>query len=69
MLIFWAVLSGRCFDTGLLLVLPLVVILSFLRLFLEIVERLGLGLLQVVRRHWDLLHIFNFISIFLDALH
>ena len=67
-MVFRTVLDRRSLDTGLVLVLPLLGTLAFLRLFFEVVEALGLGLLQIVWRHWDLLHIFYFISIFLDAL-
>ena len=68
MLIFWAVLYRRRLDTGLLMMLPLVLTLTVLWLLFEIVETLGLGLLQIVRRHGDLLHIFDFFSIFLNTL-
>ena len=68
MLIFWAVLYRRRLDTGLLMMLPLVLTLTVLWLLFEIVETLGLGLLQIVWRHGDLLHIFDFFSIFLNTL-
>ena len=68
MLIFWAVLYRRRLNSGLLVVLPLVLTLTVLWLLFEIVETLGLGLLQIVWRHGDLLHIFDFFSIFLNTL-
>ena len=68
MLVFWAVLYRRRLNTGLLMVLPLVLTLTVLWLLFEIVETLGLGLLQIVWRHGDLLHIFDFFSIFLNTL-
>ena len=68
MLIFWAVLYRRRLDTGLLMMLPLVLTLTVLWLLFEIVETLGLRLLQIVWRHGDLLHIFDFFSIFLNTL-
>ena len=68
MMVFWAVLLRRSLNTGLLVVLSLVLILTVLWLLFEIVETLGLGLLQIVWRHGDLLHIFDFFSIFLNTL-
>ena len=68
MLVFWAVLYRRRLDSGLLVVLPMVLTLTVLWLLFEIVETLGLGLLQIVWRHGDLLHIFDFFSIFLNTL-
>ena len=68
MLVFWAVLYRRRLYSGLLVVLPLVLTLTVLWLLFEIVETLGLGLLQIVWRHGDLLHIFDFFSIFLNTL-
>ena len=68
MMIFWAVLLRGSLYTGLLVMLSLVLILTVLWLLFEIVETLGLGLLQIVWRHGDLLHIFDFFSIFLNTL-
>ena len=68
MMVFWTVLLRRSLNTGLLVVLSLVLILTVLWLLFEIVETLGLRLLQIVWRHGDLLHIFDFFSIFLNTL-